>query len=58
MTWSLDMLSDAPATKDGWWLIGSKTETSHQGYSTQAMMIWNSDLQPVIVHRQNVAIFI
>jgi acyl-CoA thioesterase len=58
MTWSLDLLSDAPATKDGWWLIGSKMETSHQGYSTQAMMIWNSDLQPVIAQRQNVAIFV
>jgi acyl-CoA thioesterase len=58
MTWSLDMLSDAPATKDGWWLIGSKTETSHQGYSTQAMMVWDSDLRPAIAHRQNVAIFI
>lgn len=58
MTWSLDMLTDTPATKDGWWLIGSKTETSHQGYSTQSMMVWNSDLEPVIAHRQNVAIFI
>jgi acyl-CoA thioesterase len=58
MTWSLDVLSDAPATKDGWWLIGSKTETSHQGYSTQSMMVWNSDLKPVIAHRQNVAIFV
>jgi hypothetical protein len=58
MTWSLDILSDAPATKEGWWLIGSKTETSHQGYSTQTMMVWNADLQPVIAHRQNVAIFV
>jgi acyl-CoA thioesterase len=58
MTWSLDVLTDTPQTKYGWWLIGSKTETSHQGYSTQAMMVWNYDLQPVIAHRQNVAIFI
>jgi acyl-CoA thioesterase len=58
MTWSLDILSDAPATTDGWWLIGSKTETSFQGYSTQSMMVWNSDLKPVIAHRQNVAIFV
>jgi acyl-CoA thioesterase len=58
MTWSLDVLIDTPATTEGWWLIGSKTETSHQGYSTQAMMVWNADLKPVIAHRQNVAIFI
>lgn len=58
MTWSLDILSDAPATTDGWWLIQSKAETSAQGYSTQAMMVWNADGQPVIAHRQNVAIFL
>ena len=58
MTWSLDVLSDAPATNEGWWLIGSKTETSYQGYSTQSMMVWNSDLKPVIAHRQNVAVFV
>ena len=58
MTWSMDILSDAPATTDGWWLIDSKTETAHQGYSTQSMMVWNADGVPVIAHRQNVAIFI
>jgi acyl-CoA thioesterase len=58
MTWSMDILSDNPQTRDGWWLVESKTETAHQGYSTQSMMVWNTDGQPVIAHRQNVAIFI
>ena len=58
MTWSLDVLSDAPETKDGWWLIRSSAETAHQGYSSQPMMIWNTDGKPVIVARQNVAIFL
>lgn len=58
MTWSMDVLSDNPQTRDGWWLVESKTETAHQGYSTQSMMVWNTDGQPVIAHRQNVAIFI
>jgi acyl-CoA thioesterase len=58
MTWSLDVLSDAPETKDGWWLIRSSAETAHQGYSAQPMTIWNSDGKAVIVARQNVAIFL
>jgi acyl-CoA thioesterase len=58
MTWSLDILSDAPATDDGWWLIRSKAETAAQGYSAQSMMVWNSRGEPVIAHRQNVAIFV
>jgi acyl-CoA thioesterase len=58
MTWTMDVLTDEPRTTDGWWLIRSAAETSHQGYSTQAMMVWNADGAPVIAHRQNVAIFI
>ncbi len=57
MTWSLDILSDAPATTDGWWLIQSLATTAQQGYSTQAMMLWNADGKPTIAASQNVAIF-
>ncbi|PHY12561.1 acyl-CoA thioesterase, partial [Caulobacter sp. B11] len=28
------------------------------GYSTQGMMLWNADGAPLIVARQNVAVFI
>ncbi len=58
MTWSVDMLSDAPQTTDGWWLIQSLATTAHQGYSTQAMTVWNAAGEPVIAHSQNVAIFL
>ncbi|HWA31108.1 MAG TPA: thioesterase family protein [Rhizomicrobium sp.] len=58
MTWSMDVLTDDPQTRDGWWLIQSRTETAWQGYSTQSMMVWNADGEPVIAHRQNVAIFV
>ena len=58
MTWSVDVLSDAPTTTDGWWLIQSVATTAHQGYSTQAMMVWNADGEPVLSHSQNVAIFL
>ncbi|MEI9888748.1 MAG: thioesterase family protein [Rhizomicrobium sp.] len=57
MTWTVDLLTDAPATTDGWWLIRSVATTAHQGYSTQAMMLWNADGAPVIAASQNVAIF-
>ena len=57
MTWSLDVLSDTPVTTDGWWLIQSRADSARQGYSAQAMMLWNADGAPVIVARQNVAIF-
>jgi len=58
MTWSIDMLTDNPRTTDGWWLIQSVATTAHQGYSTQAMMVWNAGGEPVLVHSQNVAIFV
>jgi acyl-CoA thioesterase len=58
MTWSMDILTDDPQSRDGWWLVESKTETAHQGFSTQSMMVWNTAGQPVIAHRQNVAIFV
>jgi acyl-CoA thioesterase len=58
VTWSMDILSDAPSTTDGWWLVRSTAETAHQGYSTQTMAIWNADGEPVIAARQNVAIFL
>ncbi len=57
MTWSIDMLDAQPVTSDGWWLVKTKADTSQEGYSAQNTVIWNSDGQPVLVARQNVAIF-
>ncbi len=58
MTWSMDMLSDAPMTDDGWWLVQSRAETAVQGYSAQMMTVWNARGEAVIAARQNVAIFL
>lgn len=58
MTWAMDVLSDAPATEDGWWLVRSRAEAAHQGYSAQTMTVWNTQGQAVIAARQNVAIFL
>jgi hypothetical protein len=57
MTWTVDILDDAPSTRDGWWLVQSRAEAAHQGYSPQTMLVWNAHGKPVISARQNVAIF-
>jgi acyl-CoA thioesterase len=57
MTWTVDVLDDAPSTRDGWWLVQSRAEAAHQGYSPQAMTVWNAEGKPAISARQNVAIF-
>lgn len=58
MTWSMDVLSDAPATTQGWWLVRSRAEAACSGYSPQAMTIWSADGRAAIAARQNVAIFL
>lgn len=58
MTWYLNFLIDAPASGDGWWLLQSRGEHARDGYSSQDMLIWNSDLDLVVAGRQNVAIFL
>ena len=57
MTWQFELVDEAPATTDGWWLCQSRAETIGQGYSSQSMTIWNHDRQPILVGRQNVAVF-
>lgn len=57
MTWAIDLLTDKLETKDGWWLLETKAENIVGGYSSQATTLWNSDRQPVLVCRQNVAVF-
>ncbi|HEX7881568.1 MAG TPA: thioesterase family protein [Afipia sp.] len=57
MTWSIDLLTDRFETSDGWWLLQTKAENVVGGYSSQATTLWNADRQPVLVSRQNVAVF-
>ncbi|MHB0777510.1 thioesterase family protein [Halomonas sp. WWR20] len=57
MTWMFDVLSDTLQTEDGWWLSRSVAEATRDGYSSQAMQVWNRRGEPVIVGRQNVAVF-
>lgn len=57
MMWSIDMLHPNPNTSTGWWFAECEALTNEQGYSIQNYTIWNADGQPILVARQNVAIF-
>jgi acyl-CoA thioesterase len=57
MTWSIDMLDAQPFSTTGWWLVQATADTSCEGYSAQSTVIWNPDGKPVLLARQNVAIF-
>ena len=57
MTWQADVLSDDITTEDGWWLVRTAAETLQNGYSGQAMTIWNAAGKPVIAARQTIAVF-
>ena len=57
MTWSIDFLDAKPFSATGWWLVQAIADTSREGYSAQSTVIWSPDGKPVLVARQNVAIF-
>jgi acyl-CoA thioesterase len=56
MTWTVDVLH-APTSMDGWHLLWSASDHSADGYSMQAMTLWNDAGEPLAVGRQAVAIF-
>jgi acyl-CoA thioesterase len=59
LTWMVNMLQEAPQPfEDGWWLLQSRAEHASQGYSSQDMLVWGADFQPVIAGRQLVAIYL
>jgi acyl-CoA thioesterase len=57
MTWAVNILTERPVTRDGWWLLQSRGENALEGYSSQDMLVWNRDGELVIAGRQSVAIF-
>lgn len=58
MNWQINMLTDTPATADGWWFIESMTHHAGHGASSQYMTAWNTNGQPVMTGMQSVAIFV
>jgi acyl-CoA thioesterase len=57
-TWQLNLVTDAPATRDGWWLLEAKALDAANGNSSQVMTIWNADGAAVATATQSVALFI
>ena len=58
MNWQINMLTDTPATKDGWWYLVSETHHAANGASSQYMTAYNSEGVPVLTGMQSVAIFV
>lgn len=59
LTWMVNMLHEAPQPfDDGWWLLQSRAEHASKGYSSQDMLVWGANFQPVIAGRQLVAIYL
>lgn len=57
VAWALDVVNDAPSTSDGLWLIRRRLDFARDGYSTETITVWNSERVPMMVGRQNVALF-
>ena len=57
MTWQLNLLTPAPDSSDGWWLVSAEANVAQAGFSTQSMGIWNSEGRPIATALQTVAIF-
>ncbi|WP_421856087.1 thioesterase family protein [Oceanicaulis sp.] len=57
MTWMMDLLTDAPETADGWWLLECRADHVRGGLSTQDMTIWNTEGACMVKGRQMVTVF-
>lgn len=57
MHWHVNVLSLAPASEDGWWLLESSSEHARDGLSSERMRAWNSRSEPMLAELQSVAVF-
>lgn len=57
MTWLINLLTPAPVTRDGWWLVRSAGNYAENGCSSQDMGVWNADGEPVAMGMQSIALF-
>jgi Thioesterase-like superfamily len=58
INWQFNLLTDAPATDNGWWFLESETHHAAHGASSQFMTVWNSNREPVMTGMQSVALFV
>ncbi len=57
MTWMAEFLTDDIQTDDGWFLARHIAEASKDGYNSQAMTLWNTRGEPIMIGRQTIAMF-
>lgn len=57
LTWIVNLLTPAPATREGWWLLSARSDHAVNGGSSQTMLLWNADGVAVAQGMQSVAIF-
>jgi acyl-CoA thioesterase len=58
INWQFNLLTDAPATDNGWWFLESETHHAVHGASSQYMTVWNSKGEPMMTGMQSVALFV
>jgi acyl-CoA thioesterase len=57
MTWLVNLLTPAPVTRDGWYLLRSTANYAENGCTSQSMHIWNADGVPIATGMQSIALF-
>lgn len=57
MTWLINLLTPAPVTRDGWWLLRSRGSYAENGCSSQDMAVWNANGAPIASGMQSIAVF-
>ncbi len=56
-TWNLNIVTPLPQTREGWWLLESRSDQAQSGLSAQAMAMWNSDGEAIAIGSQTVSLF-
>jgi len=57
MTWMAEFLTETISTEQGWYFAHSEAQTARNGYSSQAMTLWNRSGEPILIGRQTIAMF-
>lgn len=56
MSWLVNLLC-APETENGWFMVESELTAAREGYSSQAMRIWNTDGRMIADGMQSIVVF-
>lgn len=57
INWAFTLLGDAPATRDGWWLLETSSNHMADGFDSETLRMWNTDGVEVMRGLQSVAVF-